>query len=96
MDMVPSSAPQSAMTDANMLPRIIHTQLAIDNVHAISRNTRVCVCVCVRVRVCVWRERDRERVGEGETNTSIQPRGKAHTCRNVHRYIITPDKVRHI
>ena len=80
------------MTNANMLPRIIHTQLAIDNVQAISRNTRVCVCVCV----CVCeREREREREKEREKH-SIQPRGKAHTCRNMHRYIITPDNERHI
>ena len=78
------------MTDANMLPRIICTQLTNDNVRRF-HGILVCVCVCVCERE---RERERERVGE--RNTSIQPRGKAHRCRNVHMYIITPDKERRI
>jgi len=72
------------MTGANMLPRIIHIQLAIDvrRFHGIVQCVCVCACVCVCVCVC---ERERE-----------SGRGKAHRCRKVHRYIITPDRERHI
>ena len=40
-----------ALTDANMLPRIIHIQLAIENVrrfHRILARARACVCVTER------------------------------------------------
>ena len=42
----------------------------------------MCVCVCVSERE---RETEREREREGG-------RGKAYSCRNVHRYIIIADK----
>jgi hypothetical protein len=74
-----------AITDANVLPVIIHTYLAIENAQVIARNTRVCVCVCVRERERERQtEREREREREGLVSNRESKR-ESRTCRNVLR-----------